>query len=1036
MKQLRQKTIDAISATAIFIVMIMGNSQSVFAQFTFNGDYDRTFAAPNGYFVDGQFPTGGAELNTYFVGGVLAENGSVVAGGGTSMQGGAGGALDFYLKKFTSSGALDTSFGGGTGFVVTDFFTAPPGGSNSLDTPYVIKRQTDGRIVIAGSCNVSGPANVSISFGRDVCFVRYNTDGSLDTSFGNSIVRVSGPGGANTQQWLIGPGKAIFQTGLDDAGNLGGKNGYIYDMLIQPDGKILAVGETRDEPSLRNVGIIMRLNGDGSLDTTFGTNGIARFVGVNTGTASSPCFPQRRFYGISLQSDGRILAVGQDGVNDANCFQGTAFVVTRWSGDGQLQTVKLLDNSATIFSRERATAALLTGDKVLVSGGFQRRWTLARLNLSDLSVDTTFGINGVSAYGPVNDQFLSIKAIQPDGKILGVDSANNATLNSVVRFNADGSGDQSFGNASWQGDTGPQRGRLDPLRVLLNGNNEGFTQSNLVVRPDGKINIFGYKGSFFSSAGIRAVVSQQNTQQTTTPTGSNVTVTSGNASVTFAQVTNAGTTTFTPIDPNSAGAPPSGYSICPSCPAYDITTTATYTPPITVCLNVPASIDQQTFSAMKLLHGEGGVLVDRTTSGVTNPDGTRKVCGSVQSLSSFVLAQGPTATPTIQFSLTNYSVNKVDGRATITVTRSGDTSGSATVDYRTTDTDTFTLSCADPAKRGSAWGRCDYVTTLGTLAFAAGEASKTFSIPIINDSYADGNETFSVVLSNPTGASLGSPATATVTIINNDTVNGPNPMLRTDDVGIAFFVRQDYLDFLGREPEVGEPWSAILRGCANQFNTDPASPSAGCDRITVSGSFFGSPEFKDKGVYLIVFYRVAFNRLPQYAEFSPDLASLAGATAAEANAKRAAFANNFVLRPEFVNAYAAMTNSTYVTALMTGSMGQGYNLTSITTPDPANPDGTTKVTLTTNDLINRLNASTLTRAQVLRAIVQSDQVRGNLEAVNAFVASQYYGYLRRTPDTSGFNSWVTYLKNNPSDFRTMVNGFVNSTEYRLRFGPP
>ena len=72
---------------------------------------------------------------------------------------------------------------------------------------------------------------------------------------------------------------------------------------------------------------------------------------------------------------------------------------------------------------------------------------------------------------------------------------------------------------------------------------------------------------------------------------------------------------------------------------------------------------------------------------------------------------------------------------------------------------------------------------------------------------------------------------------------------------------------------------------------------------------------------------------------------------------------------------------------------------------------------------------------MLRAIVQSDQIRLNLEAVNAFVASQYYGYLRRTPDTGGFNGWVTYLRNSPGDFRTMVNGFVNSTEFRLRFGP-
>jgi Calx-beta domain len=388
------------------------------------------------------------------------------------------------------------------------------------------------------------------------------------------------------------------------------------------------------------------------------------------------------------------------------------------------------------------------------------------------------------------------------------------------------------------------------------------------------------------------------------------------------------------------------------------------------------------------------------------------------------------APPTIQFSSAAYSVGEGDGHVTITVTRTGDTSGAATVDYRTQDTDTFTVNCA--AKQGAAFGRCDFATVVGTLSFASGETMKTFDIPIIDDSFHEGNETFTVVLSNPTGATLGSPSTATVTIIDNDLVDGPNPILQTNDPGIAFFVRQHYLDFLGREPEAGEPWSAILRGCADQFNVDPNSPSAGCDRITVSGAFFGSPEFKDKGFYVIDFYRVAFGRLPQYSEFVTDLASLVGATAQEVFARRAAFANSFVQRPEFAT-IAALPNSSYVMTLMAGTNGQNYNLTSITTPDPANPDGTTKVTLTANDLINALNANTLTKAQVLRAIVQSDEII-NIEAVSTFVASQYFGYLRRTPDTAGFNSWVNYLTTHPTDFRTMVNGFMNSIEYRLRFG--
>jgi len=392
----------------------------------------------------------------------------------------------------------------------------------------------------------------------------------------------------------------------------------------------------------------------------------------------------------------------------------------------------------------------------------------------------------------------------------------------------------------------------------------------------------------------------------------------------------------------------------------------------------------------------------------------------------------PGVTPkTIQFSAANFAVGEGDGHVTVTVTRSGNTSAGASVDYRTTDTDNFTVNCAN--KAGQAFGRCDFATVVGTLTWAAGDAaSKSFDVPIINDSYGEGAETFGLSLTNPAGASLGSTATASVTITDNEASDGPNPILQTSPAAVSFFVRQHYLDFLGREPEPGEPWSPILNGCANQFNTDPLSPSAGCDRITVSGAFFGSPEFKDKGIYVIDFYRVAFNRLPTYSEFVFDLASVTGNTAPEVQAKRAAFANNFVLRGEFAT-LAGLSNTNYVNTLMSHN-GQ-YNLGSIRTPDPANPDGATKVTLTSADLINGLNGATLTRAQVLRAIVQSDEVTQNLESVNAFVASQYFGYLRRAPDTTGFNNWVDYLRNNPTDFRTMVHGFLDSIEYRLRFGP-
>lgn len=136
------------------------------------------------------------------------------------------------------------------------------------------------------------------------------------------------------------------------------------------------------------------------------------------------------------------------------------------------------------------------------------------------------------------------------------------------------------------------------------------------------------------------------TVEPNTPVGAPVTVAIYDASVTFPTVTQAGNTIFIPIlPPSTAGTPPAGYVICPTCTAYDITTTAIYTNPVNVCLGVPSGADNAAFSAMILLHGEGGVLVDRTTGRFTNSDGDRTVCGSVSTLSPFALAQ-PSGTPT------------------------------------------------------------------------------------------------------------------------------------------------------------------------------------------------------------------------------------------------------------------------------------------------------------------------------------------------------------------------------------------------------
>jgi len=376
--------------------------------------------------------------------------------------------------------------------------------------------------------------------------------------------------------------------------------------------------------------------------------------------------------------------------------------------------------------------------------------------------------------------------------------------------------------------------------------------------------------------------------------------------------------------------------------------------------------------------------------------------------------------PTIQFSQAAYGFSEGAQLATAVITRAGDKSGTASVKFETID-DPASVSCA--TANGTAYARCDYATTVDTVTFAPGEESKEIRIALVDDAHVEGNETVRLRLSDVTGAvALGSKSTATLNIADNDTTAGANPINTT-----PFFVRIHYLDFLSREPEAGEPWSAILNGCPNVNN------DASCDRITVSQSFFGAPEFRLKGFFVYIFYRAAFNRRPDYAEIIPDMRSVTGQTPADTFARRAAFPVAFVQRPEFKADYDSLSNTAYVNTLL-----DRYGLQQINTPDPQNPEGAARVTLTRAELINRLGATgaqAMTRAQVLRAIVESDEVAAR-EFNGAFVAMQYYGYLRRTPEEDGYQSWLRVINQDPNNVRVMVNGFMNSIEYRLRFGNP
>lgn len=347
----------------------------------------------------------------------------------------------------------------------------------------------------------------------------------------------------------------------------------------------------------------------------------------------------------------------------------------------------------------------------------------------------------------------------------------------------------------------------------------------------------------------------------------------------------------------------------------------------------------------------------------------------------------------IFFSNASYTVSEGGTVATITVTRSN-TTNTATVQYATSN--------------GSATDKGDYTPSLGTLTFNPGELNKSFNVSIIDDAFVEADEFLNVTLRNPTNATLGpnrGPSSATLTILDNDGTilsTNPNPI-----DSIPNFVRQHYLDFLNREPDPQgfQGWVNILSNCA--FG------NTACDRVEVSSAFFRSPEFQQRGYFVYRIFQTALGRFPRYAEFVPDLARVSGfQSEQQLEASKVAFINDFMSRPEFVNKYGALSNTAYVDTLLQ----------------------TAGVTIANRQaLIDDLNAGRKTRAQVLREIAESVQVYQKFYN-EAFVVMEYFGYLHRDPDIL-FQQWIQTL-NQGNDYRTLVNGFVNSLEYRGRFGPP
>jgi parallel beta-helix repeat protein len=373
----------------------------------------------------------------------------------------------------------------------------------------------------------------------------------------------------------------------------------------------------------------------------------------------------------------------------------------------------------------------------------------------------------------------------------------------------------------------------------------------------------------------------------------------------------------------------------------------------------------------------------------------------------------PPAQPSssLEFSLVSYAASEDAQFVTINVNRTGDASQAATVFYSTSDGAGLT-PC--PVAEGKASERCDYATSVGTLRWSAGDSQpKSFVIPIVDDVHIEGTETFIITLSNPTGATLGPQTTATVILSDNgnDVTGATNPI---DD--IAFFVRQQYIDFLGRLPDQTgfQNWVGTITGCPDG-GYGINNPT--CDRVHVAKSTYQSVEFQTRGYWAYRFYEVAFGRRPGYSEFIPDMAQVGGPKNPQEEAlSKAEYTQAFVQRSEFMSRYGAVINDpvAYVNLLL-----QTAGLT--------NHAGKAA-------LINQLQSGQKTPAEVLREVVESQDAEDYFY-VRGFVSMMYYGFLRRDPDPAGFQNYVNQL-NQTWDPRKVTFDFIYSPEYMGRFGQP
>ncbi|MGE5847847.1 MAG: hypothetical protein ACM34O_14070, partial [Ignavibacteria bacterium] len=346
----------------------------------------------------------------------------------------------FAVLRYNVDGTIDTTFGK-NGILQTQFH-----GGVGKDQAYAIAIQEDGKIIAAGSSNNNGQ-------GCTFALARYDTNGVLDNTFGTN---------------------GTIRTEINGYGN----NDIAYSIALQDDGKIVAAGNSDGNYA------VVRYNTNGTLDNSFGTNGIKEFSIQGSDEYNDYCSS------VKIQSDGKILL---GGTSYSFLGGGNRFALARLNTDGTTDAAFGVNGTIRIqvgYRDAEGQSVLIQPDgKILISGfyydGNGQEFACYRYNSNGI-IDSTFGINGmriskINGGNGSNDKALS-SALLPNGKILLAGTSQNADGYgfAAARYDSSGNVDSTFGiNGT--------------VRFIISGNNGLDDEANsVVVENNGKIILAGF----------------------------------------------------------------------------------------------------------------------------------------------------------------------------------------------------------------------------------------------------------------------------------------------------------------------------------------------------------------------------------------------------------------------------------------------------------------------------------------------------------------------------------------------------------------